>query len=121
MNPAPKIYPLFLPPTQLLRDHMSRGEGKQMAHKKTDSSRSIQMPLRKQSRLGRLRAQSSSSPHIAVLTGHGHVLLGDVNVHVIQGGLLCHMVGTNKVEPIRGLAGQAGPSEDNPDKIPPQP
>lgn len=40
------------------------------------------------------------SPHISVLAGHSHVLLCDVNVHVIQGGLLGHVVGAHKVHTI---------------------
>lgn len=111
----------FLHPTRLLRDQISRGKESRQLMRKQAQWGPIQAPLRKQLRPGWLRAQGSASPHIAVLTGHGNILLGDVNVHVIQGGLLCHMVGTDKVKPIRGLAGQAGPSEDNPDKPPSQP
>lgn len=57
-----------------------------------------------------------SSPYVAVLAGHCHILLCDVNIHVIQSGLLCYVVGTDKVQPIRGLAGQARPSEGTLDR-----
>ena len=69
-------------PSQLLGDQRNRG-------RKADSLG--------QGRPGQLRVQGHPLPHIAVLAGHGHVLLGDVNVHVIQGGFLCYVVGTDKV------------------------
>lgn len=100
MSPVPKKHswvPLptrgSLYATQLLKDQMRRGR-EQAAYEQTEPTQSHTGPTQKPARL---RAQGSPSPHIAVLAGHSHVLLGDVNVHVIQGGLLCHMVGTDKV------------------------
>lgn len=63
------------------------------------------------------KGTGNSSPYVTVLAGHCHILLCDVDIHVIQGGLLCYVVGADKVQPIRGLTGQARPSEGTPDKI----
>ena len=112
MSPAPKKHPLgpSTPPSFSGSD----GRGTK-THEKTDPQKPCPETSRGQADQA---AQGSSSPHVAVLAGHGHVLLGNVDVHVIQSSLLSHVVGTDKVQSIRGLAGQMGFSEDTPEEPP---
>lgn len=93
MSRVPKKHLPGLSPQPSSLGTRQGGGREQAAYEQTEPTRSHTGPRNQ----ARLKAQGSSSPHIAVLAGHGHVLLGDVNVHVIQGGLLCHVVGTDKV------------------------
>lgn len=88
-----------------------------LLREKTVSKQDLTRPSWKQAGARPTKGTGNSSPYIAVLAGHCHILLCDVDIHVIQGGLLCYVVGTDKVQSIRGLAGQARPSEGTPDKI----
>lgn len=59
-------------------------------------------------REGQPSAQSASparqlSPDVSVLTGNGYVLSGRVQVHVVEGGLLHHVVAPGEHQPFSGL------------------